>query len=129
GWWIMQLAAFKAASTGALYYLVPSGATWQSIANALYGVNSAAAGTALQTAMGNPALTAGAHLTGLPATLTVPTVETVPAYYIVPAGATWASITQAVYGTTDANAVTALQAATGNPALTTGLHLAVPLTL
>jgi len=129
GWWIMQLAAFKAASSTGTYYVVPSGATWQSIANALYGVNSAAAGTALQTAMGNPALTAGAHLTGLPATLTVPTVQTVPAYYTVPAGATWASIAQAVYGATDANAITALQVATGNPALTTGSHLAVPLTL
>jgi len=129
GWWIMQLAAFKAASSAAAYYVVPSGATWQSIANALYGVNSAAAGAALQTAMGNPALTAGAHLTGLPATLNVPISQTVPAYYTVPAGATWSSIAQAVYGTSDANAIAALQVATGNPALSTGLHLVVPSTL
>ena len=129
GWWAMQLAAFKAAGTGTPYYTVPSGATWQSIASALYGVNSAAAGTALQTAMGNPALTAGAHLTGLPATLTVPVTQTVTAYYAVPAGATWSSIAQAVYGTSDANAIAALQVATGNPPLSTGLHLAVPSTL
>jgi len=128
GWWMIDLAAFKAASIPA-YYTIPSGATWQSIANTLYGVNSAAAGNALQTAMGNPTLTAGAHLTGLPSTLTVPTVTTVAAYYTVPAGATWASIAQAVYGISDAGAVAALQAATGSPSLTTGLHLPVPLTL
>ncbi|HEY4210838.1 MAG TPA: LysM peptidoglycan-binding domain-containing protein [Steroidobacteraceae bacterium] len=128
GWWIMQLAAFKA-GTNPSYYSVPAGATWQSIANTLYGINSAAAGTALQTAMGNPTLSTGLHLTGMPATLTVSTTTTVPAYYPVPAGATWTSITQAVYGTSNANAVAALQTATGNPTLTTGLQLTVPSTL
>ncbi|MES1192674.1 MAG: LysM peptidoglycan-binding domain-containing protein [Steroidobacter sp.] len=116
------------------YYLVPSGATWQSIANAVYGINSAAAGTALQTAMGNPSIATGTHLTNLPSTLTVSTTTTVPAYYLVPSGATWASVTQAVYGTSDANAVTALQnavtASQGSlPSLTANYHLTVPATL
>jgi YD repeat-containing protein len=113
------------------YYVIPSSPSWQAIANALYGINSAAAGSALQTALGNPALTPGNRLTNLPATLTVVTQQTVtvPPYYIVPAGATWASITQAVYGTSVAAAVAALQAATGSPALTTGLHLTVPANL
>jgi YD repeat-containing protein len=113
------------------YYTIPSGATWQSVANTLYGVNSAAAGSALQTALGNPPLTAGNRLTNLPATLSVTTTTTitVPAYYTVQAGNTWSSITQTIYGTSTANAVAALQAATGNPTLTTGLHLTVPLTL
>jgi YD repeat-containing protein len=113
------------------YYTIPSSPSWQAIANTLYGVNSAAAGAALQTALGNPALTSGNRLTGLPATLSVTTSQnvTVPAYYTVPAGATWTSITQAVYGTSHPNAVAALQTATGNPALTTNYHLTVPLTL
>ena len=114
---------------GAPYYNVQSGDTWSSIAQTLYGSSTAAA--QLQTALGNPTLTAGLHLTGMPSTLTVTTTSTVtvPAYYTVPASATWTTITQAIYGTSDANAVAALQAATGNPTLTTGLHLTVPLTL
>jgi len=129
GWWIMQMAAFKAAGSQTAYYPIPSGATWQSIASALYGADSAAAGAALQSAMGNPPLTAGNHLTGMPSTLTVTETQTVPAYYVVPAGATWTSITQAVYGTSDAAAVAALQSATSGLTLTAGLHLTVPLTL
>lgn len=113
------------------YYLIPSGATWRSIANTLYGVDSVAAGTALQTAMGNPALTAGNHLTSLPSTLTVTTTttNTVDAYYTVQAGEDWEDITEAIYGTTDPDAVEALQTALGNPTLSTGLELEVPLTL
>ena len=116
---------FSALSGGAPYYSVPAAATWQSIANALYGVDSTAAGAALQTAMGNPALTTGAHLTGWPITLTVTTTTTitVPAYYNVPAGATWQSIANAVYGVNSAAAGSALQTAMGNPTLSTGLHL------
>jgi hypothetical protein len=45
-------------------FIVPAGATWQSIANTLYGVNNAAAGLALQTAMGGGTLTTGAILSG-----------------------------------------------------------------
>jgi YD repeat-containing protein len=111
------------------YYLVPSGATWQSVANTLYGVNNPEAGAALQTVLGNPALTTGAHLTGLPATLDVPVIVDAPAFYTVQEGDTWASITQAIYGTSDAAAIAVLQAALGNPTLTEGLKLTVPETL
>src|SRR5262249_39717352 len=40
-----------------LYYIVPSGATWASIAQTLYGASAAA--SALQSALGNPTLTVG----------------------------------------------------------------------
>ncbi len=105
------------------------GDTWSTIAQAVYG-NTAVA-TQLATALGNPTLSVGLDLVGLPASLSTGSggTVTVPAYYVVPSGATWASITQAVYGTSDSAAVAALQAATGNPTLTTGLHLTVPLTL
>ncbi|MFC4312710.1 hypothetical protein ACFPN2_26735, partial [Steroidobacter flavus] len=106
------------------YYTVPAGATWQSIANALYGVNSAAAGSALQAAMGNPALITGGLLSAFPATLSF--ASTVPAYYTVQAGDTWASITQTIYGTSASAAISALQAHLGNPTLATGLELTVP---
>ncbi len=120
----LYVARYSAGGGGGTpYYTVPSGASWQSIANTLYGVNSAAAGTALQSALGNPALTSGAQLTGFPATLTVSTTVTVPAYYNVPAGATWQSIANAVYGINSAAAGSALQTAMGNPTLSTGLHL------
>ncbi|MFC4314275.1 DUF6531 domain-containing protein, partial [Steroidobacter flavus] len=116
---------------GAPSYTVPSGATWQSIANEFYGVNSVEAGEALRIALGNPTLTTGAQLTNLPSTLTVTTTQTVtvPPYYTVQAGDTWASITQAIYGTNAAAAVTALQTQLGNPTLTTGLELTIPTTL
>ncbi len=48
-------------------------------------------------------------------------------YYAVQAGDTWSSIAQVVYGT--AAAASALQTASGNPALTTGLQLTVPASL
>ncbi len=108
---------------GTPYYTVPSGATWQSIANAVYNINSAAAGTALQTALGNPSLTTGAQLTGFPAQLTVSTTVTVPAYYTIPSGASWQSIANAVYGINSSAAGSALQSALGNPTLTTGARL------
>ena len=108
---------------------MPSGATWQSVANTLYGVNSPEAGAALQAALGNPALTAGAQLTNLPATLHVPIIITVPAYYTVQSGDNWASITETIYDTDDPAAIEALQDALGNPTLSTGLKLTVPMTL
>lgn len=117
---------YQARYVGA-YYTVPSGATWQSLANTLYGINSAAAGSALQAALGSPPLTTGQQLTGLPATLNVTT--TVPGYYVVESGDTWASITQALYGTSDAAAISALQAALFHPSLTVGASLSVPATL
>ena len=110
------------------YYLIPSGATWASIATALYGTSNAAA--ALQTALGNPALTTGNPLTNLPSSLsyTTSTSSTVPAYYAVKSGDTWATIAQTLYGT---NAVaSALQNALNSPTLSTGLELSgLPATL
>lgn len=111
------------------YYLIPPGATWQSIANALYGINSPEAGSALQTAMGSPSLTAGTPLFGLPAEIFVATEQTVAEYYEVQSGDTWADITLTIYGTNDPSAVAALQAELGDPILSEGLHLTVPLTL
>ncbi len=118
---------YAARSNSTPYYLVPANATWQSIANALYGINTAIAGDALETAMSNPTLTAGMHLAPVPATLTV--MPAVPTYYVVQSGDTWSSITLALYGTSNAAAVTALQTALGNPALTTGTWLTTPSTL
>jgi LysM repeat protein len=108
-------------------YVVPAGATWQTIANALYGVNAAEAGTALQTAMGGGALTEGAILSGFPATLSVTT--SIPPYYTVLATDTWSHIAARVYGVTDVAAITRLQTLLGNPTLSTGLHLVVPTTV
>lgn len=117
--------------SGSAAYSVPEGATWQSLANALYGVNSEAAGAALQTALGNPTLSTGLQLVGLPSTLSVTTstTVTVPAYYTVQEGDTWASITNSIYGVSDAAAIAALQQQLGNPSLTAGAQLTVPLTL
>jgi hypothetical protein len=105
-------------------FVVPNGATWQSIANTLYGVNSVEGGNALQAALGGIALTPGAILNGLPATLSVTT--TVPAYYTVLATDTWSHIARTVYGVTDTNAIAQLRMLLGNPTLTAGLQLVVP---
>jgi YD repeat-containing protein len=112
-------------------YTVPSGATWQSIANTLYNINSAAAGEALRLALGNPTLATGAQLTNLPPTLSVSITQstTVPAYYTVQPTDTWTSITEAVYGTTDPFVVAELQELLDNPPLLPGMHLQVPLVL
>lgn len=105
-------------------FVVPNGATWQSIANTLYGVDAVEAGNALQAAMGGIALTPGSILTGLPATLSVTT--TVPAYYTVLATDTWSHIAQTVYGVTDVNAIAQLRTLLGNPTLAAGMQLVVP---
>jgi YD repeat-containing protein len=112
-------------------YPIPSGATWTSIAQTLYGVGSTAAGDALRTLLGNPSLTAGNVLRNLPQQLSVTTSVQVPVtpYYTVLAADTWSTITQAIYGSSSPGAVAALQAALGNPTLQTGAHLLVPLTL
>lgn len=112
----------RESGTGA-YYVIQSGDTWASIANTLYGTPNL--GPELEAALGNPTLTPGNHLTNLPATLN----DTVAPYYTVLATDTWATITNTVYGTTDANAVAALQAAFGNPSLSAGLRLTMPGTL
>lgn len=105
-------------------FIVPAGATWQSIANSLYGVNNVEAGSALQAAMGGGTLTTGAILSGFPATLTVTTG--IPGYYTVLATDTWAHVAQRVYGVTDAAAIAQLQALLGTTTLTAGQHLVVP---
>ncbi len=105
-------------------YTVQAGDTWASIGQLLYG--SSAVASALQQALGNPALTAGAQLTGFPATLSVTSTVTVPPYYTVQASDTWTTITQAVYGTSEANAVQALSDALGNPVLTVAARLTMP---
>lgn len=112
-------------------YTVPSGATWQSIANTLYNIDSADAGEALRLALGNPTLTTGAQLTNLPPTLSVSITQstTVPAYYTVQPTDTWTSITEAVYGTVDPFVVAELQELLDNPPLLPGMHLEVPLVL
>ncbi|MBL8268391.1 hypothetical protein, partial [Steroidobacter sp.] len=118
---------YVARSNATPYFLVPAGATWRSIASTLYGVDSDAAGQALQTAVGNPTLTTGLRLVSAPTTLTV--TPPVPTYYVVKAGDSWVSITQALYGTSNAAAVTALQSVVGNPTLATGVWLVTPSTL
>jgi YD repeat-containing protein len=113
------------------YYTVPSGATWRSVANTLYGVDSVAAGDALRDELGNPPLTEGYRLINLPVTLTVNTTApaTVPPYYVVQAGDSWTSIAQAVYGTTSERIEETLRRVTGDPILAAGLHLSMPATL
>ncbi|MCA3176245.1 MAG: RHS repeat protein, partial [Burkholderiales bacterium] len=131
-------------STVPAHYAVKSGDTWASITQTVYGTNIVNAATALQTALGNPALTVGARL-AVPANLsylvsqsnnanasalapavTTTTTVTVDAYYTVKNSDTWTTITQAVYGTSTATAVAALQTELGNPQLAAGLRLTVP---
>ncbi|SFH04549.1 YD repeat-containing protein, partial [Duganella sp. CF458] len=113
-------------TTVAPYYLVKEGDTWAGIAAALYGSADPAAGAALKSAMGSPLLALNVRLTTFPASISfrAPANVTVPAYYLVPNGATWETVTKAVYGTDDAAAVAALKAALNNPALAAGAKLA-----
>ena len=53
------------------YYTVQAGDTWVSIAQQLYGISSGA--SQLEAALGDPTLTPGTALVGLPADLTYPT--------------------------------------------------------
>jgi LysM repeat protein len=122
--WMQATYVFHSVSNATPYYSVPAGATWRSIAAALYNINSDAAGQALQTAMSNTPLSTGLRLQGMPATLTVN--PEVPTHYIVRAGDTWASITLALYGTNATQAATALQDALQNPTLTVGDMLYIP---
>ena len=132
-----QLTGFPASITlgistsGAPYYTVLPGATWQSIAAELYGIDSAEAGEALRVAVGDPSLAAGTQLTGLPELLQVTTTQTttVPPYYTVEEGDTWEAITQAIYGTSDSDAIEEFQSRVGTVELTVGMQITVPLTL
>jgi nucleoid-associated protein YgaU len=98
-------------------YTVNAGDTWASIATALYGTADVA--TQLQSALGSPALSTGARLTGLPSSLSA-TITLAP-YCTVKAADTWAGIATALYGT--ANVATQLQSALGSPALNPGARL------
>ena len=115
------------------YYLVPSTPstpTWRSIAAVVYGIDSVAAGDALQALMQSayPTLSVGLQISNLPTVLGVPASGTVPPYYVV-TSTNWADVTQAVYGTTDVGAIEELQFRTGFTTLTLNQQLTVPLTL
>ena len=106
-------------------YTVQTGDTWTGITQLLYGTSDPAAAAALLAALGGP-LTPGEVLTNLPTSLTfaLPSTVTAPAPYVVQSGDTWATITTALYGSADPNAIAALQAALGNPTLSAGEQLA-----
>jgi YD repeat-containing protein len=67
--------------------------------------------------------------TANPGALTSSVTTAVIPFYTIKSGDTWAGITLAVYGVSDANAVTALQTALANPVLTAGATLTVPASL
>ena len=121
------VARYNVAAAGS-YYVVPASSTWQSVANTIYGVNTAAAGTALQTALAGQTLATGVQLGGFP---TLNLTQTVAPYYVIVSGDTWSNVTQRIYGTTDANAIAALQAFNGGittlPAVGQRLNIASPL--
>ncbi|MCP4928801.1 MAG: LysM peptidoglycan-binding domain-containing protein, partial [Gammaproteobacteria bacterium] len=135
-------------SVSTSYYEVQTGDTWASIATLIYGDVEAAG--ALQTELGSPSLTQGVELTiplslsysrnvsansaqlidtqevNTPTDYTLDTAQlsntiTVPAYYEVQTGDTWASIATSLYGTADV--ADELQAALNNPTLTQGVQL------
>jgi YD repeat-containing protein len=112
------------------YYAVQTNDSWAHITQLLYGTSDPNAVAVLESAEGSPALLAGAQLTGLPATLsyTQGIVASTSSYLVQP-NDTLASITLAVYGTSDPNAVAALGTATNNPTLVAGTQLSVPGTL
>ena len=103
------------------YYEVKAGDTYASIAQTLYGTPLLA--DELQASLGNTNLTAGTRLTGISANLTDTVINTitVPAYYTVQAGDTFAGIAQTLYGSSVVD--NALQASLGNPTLTAGSRL------
>lgn len=112
------------------HYRIKTADTWGTIAATLYG--SADAAAALQAALGDPPLNPGDKLLDLPSELTFTHEETIAAspYYTVNAGDSWASICSTLYGTNASEAIAALQAAMGNPALVAGEKLsALPATL
>ena len=85
---------------------------------------------ALQAALGNPTLSAGEQLANIPTSLSsyVPTATVALQSYVVQPGDTWASIAQALYGSSSSNAAAALETALGNPTLAAGEVLTVPST-
>jgi YD repeat-containing protein len=125
---VSALVARYNVSAASSYYVVPAGATWQSIANAVYGSNTAAAGAELALRMAPQTLATNVQLGGFPATLAVP-APGAPSYYQVVSGDTWSIVTNKLYGTTDANAIAALQAYCGTTTLAVSGRLYVPETL
>src|SRR6266581_2239668 len=108
-------------------YFQTSGEGWAAIATTLYGTANVA--DELQAALGNPSLSFDSSLGSYPVlgplprslTDTVVTTFSVAPYYLVQAGDTWASISQALYGTSAF--ASQLQAFYGNVALAAGMHL------
>jgi len=113
----------NATVTTAPYYDVKSGDSFNSIAQKLYGTSLV--GDELRTALGNPSLTAGRHLTNLPTRLsnTVNNTITVAPHYDVKAGDTYSSIAQRLYGSSLVG--DELQAALNNISLTVNKRLTV----
>jgi YD repeat-containing protein len=129
GLYVKQVYAnlYMAGAASGSAYIINEGDTWESIAQTLYGTIDVA--DELQTALGNPPLVAGGKLSNPPDPITdvVTSIINVPPYFTVQDGDTWQSIAQLVYD--DAAAATALSSALGNPPLTAGAELTMPLTL
>lgn len=87
-------------SSSTPYYIVPAGATWESLANVLYGTPSAA--DALKTFLNDIPLTVGTRITGIPDVLAYTEQVAVSPHYVVSPGATWAEIALALYGSESA---------------------------
>lgn len=117
---IRQLSTNPRKTARVAYYSVAAGDSWRSVAAILYGDPNGA--TALQQALGNPALTAGMQLTGMPSVLNYSTTVVTAAEpsYRIAQGQTWESITQVLYGTTHANAVARIGNGAAAPAFPRG---------
>ena len=109
-------------------YTVQAADTWASITQALYGTDDPDAIAALQSYTGTPVLTPGTVLTHLPASFSYEpgATATVQPYYVVQPDDTYTTITEALYGTSDPNAVTALENDYGDSPLTPGEPLGNP---
>ena len=111
------------------YYIVQPGDTWQSIAQNLYRVDAAGAASAgailQQQYSWITTLTPGQYLYYPANSLSYwePIPATPPRSYTVQTGDNWSSITRALYGTDDPNAIAALQTALNNPTLAAGEKL------
>jgi YD repeat-containing protein len=110
--------------SAAPYYLVQTGDTWSSIAQALYGSSNVS--DELQSVLGVSALNAGDQLLNMPANLTdtLISVVNVTLYYTVQSGDSWTSIASLIYN--DAQAAGALSASMNHVELTAGVQLTLP---
>lgn len=108
------------AQFGSSYYVVPEGATWESIAIALYGDANVA--PALRTALNDVPLVPGTKIRGIREYLNfIQQVPWEPHYYVPQDSTTWASIGLALYGSEAAGEV--LRQTLGDPWLYQGLLL------